>query len=107
MCDAGQVGKPRRRAWGGNGIFTDAPGYPGALGKLPEEAEVMKLSGCEIEERDLIRQVIRNLKGPSKYRSKHGQFRWALVRDAFGVGSGVATALCREFGFDPEEMIRS
>lgn len=72
-----------------------------------EEVEVMKLSGCDIDERDLIRSAIRNLQGPSKYRSKHGQFRWALVRDAFGVGSGVASALCREFGFDPEEMIRS
>ncbi|MEW5700281.1 hypothetical protein [Pseudomonas synxantha] len=72
-----------------------------------EEAEVMKLSGCDIDERDLIRSAIRSLKGPSKYRYKHGQYRWALVRDAFGVGSGVASALCREFGFDPEEMIRS
>ncbi|MBJ2318600.1 hypothetical protein JFT37_08745 [Pseudomonas fluorescens] len=72
-----------------------------------EEVEVMKLSGCDIDERDLIRSAIRNLKGPSKYRSKYGQYRWALVRDAFGVGSGVASALCREFGFDPEEMIRS
>lgn len=68
---------------------------------------MMKLSGCEIEERDLIRSVIRNLRGPSKYRTKYGQYRWALVRDAFGVGSGVATALCLEFGFDPEEQLRS
>lgn len=68
---------------------------------------MMKLSGCEIEERDLIRGVIRNLKGPSKYRSKYGVPRWVLVRDAFAVGSGVATALCREFGFDPEEVLRS
>lgn len=64
---------------------------------------MMRLSGCDIEERDLIRQVIRNLKGPSKY----GTPRWALVRDTFGVGSGVATALCREFGFDPDEQLRS
>lgn len=68
---------------------------------------MMLLSGCEIEERDLIRRVIRNLKGPSKYRSKHGAARWVLVRDAFAVGSGVANALCREFGFDPDENIRS
>lgn len=67
---------------------------------------MMKLSGCEIEERDLIRQVIRNLQGPSRYRSKYGTPRWALVRDTFCVGSGVAVALCREFGFDPEEMMR-
>lgn len=68
---------------------------------------MMLLSGCEIEERDLIRSVIRNLEGPSKYRSKHGTARWVLVRDAFAVGSGVANALCREFGFDPDENLRS
>lgn len=68
---------------------------------------MMKLCGCEIDERDLIASAIRSLKGPSKYRSKYGAPRWALVRDTFGVGSGVASALCREFGFDPEEMIRS
>ena len=68
---------------------------------------MMLLSGCEIEERDLIRRVIRNLKGPSKYRNKYGTARWILVRDAFAVGSGVANALCREFGFDPDENLRS
>ena len=68
---------------------------------------MMLLSGCEIEERDLICGVIRNLRGPSKYRNKHGTARWVLVRDAFAVGSGVANALCREFGFDPDENLRS
>jgi len=67
----------------------------------------MKLSGCDIEERDLIRSAIRNLQGPSKYRTKYGTPTWALVRDAFGIGSGVANALCREFGFDPDEELRS
>lgn len=67
----------------------------------------MKLSGVEISERELIKRAIRNLKGPSKYRSKYGTARWVLVRDAFGTGSGVACALCREFGFDPDENLRS
>lgn len=68
---------------------------------------MMLLSGCEIEEEDLIRQVVRNVKGPSKYRYKHGTPRWALVRDAFGVGSGVANALCLRYGFDPDECLKS
>lgn len=68
---------------------------------------MMLLSGCEIEEEDLIRQVVRNVQGPSKYRYKHGTPRWALVRDAFGVGSGVANALCRRYGFDPDEYLKS
>ena len=67
----------------------------------------MMLSGVEIAERELIERVVRNVKGPSKYRSKYGTARWVLVRDAFGVGSGVANALCREFGFDPDENLRS
>jgi hypothetical protein len=65
------------------------------------------LSGCELKLRDLIEGVVRNVEGPSKYRNKYGSPRWALVRDAFGVGSGVATALCREFGYDPDEYLRS
>lgn len=68
---------------------------------------MLKLSGCEIEEEDLIRQAVRNVRGPSKYRNKYGVPRWALVRDAFGVGSGVATALCRRYGFDPDEHLKS
>ena len=68
---------------------------------------MMLLSGVEIEEEYLIRQVVRNVQGPSKYRYKHGTPRWALVRDAFGVGSGVASALCRRYGFDPDECLRS
>lgn len=68
---------------------------------------MITLSGVEIEEEDLIRRAVRNVKGPSKYRSKHGSPRWALVRDAFGVGSGVATALCRRYGFDPDEQLKS
>ena len=31
--------------------------------------------------------------------------RWAIVRDLFGCGSTVATAICYRYGFDPEKMI--
>lgn len=65
------------------------------------------LSGVEMEEEDLIERAVRNVKGPSKYRSKHGTARWILVKQVFGVGSGVANALCRRYGFDPDECLRS
>lgn len=68
---------------------------------------MLTLSGVDIEEEDLIERVVRNVKGPSKYRSKYGVARWVLVRDAFGVGSGVANALCRRYGFDPDEALKS
>lgn len=71
-----------------------------------EQGKIM-LSGCEFQQRELIERVVRNVKGPSKYRSKYGTARWVLVKGAFGVGSGVAIALCREFGFDPDEYLRS
>lgn len=65
------------------------------------------IDGNELKERDLLWGVVANVKGPSKYRSKRGTERWILVRNAIGCGSTVAHGLCREFGFDPEEMLRS
>ena len=67
----------------------------------------MLLSGVDMEEEDLIGRVVRNVKGPSKYRNKYGTARWVLVQEAFGVGSGVANALCLRYGFDPDEQLRS
>lgn len=77
------------------------------LGLIDGQSGKITLSGCELSLRDLIEGVVRNVQGPSKYRNKYGSPRWALVRDAFGTGSGVATALCREFGYDPDEYLRS
>jgi len=68
---------------------------------------MITIDGNELKERDLIRSAIRSLRGPSKYRSKYGIERWILVKDLFGVGSTVARGLCREFGFDPDESLRS
>lgn len=68
---------------------------------------MITIYGNELKERDLIWGVIANLKGPSKYRSKRGTERWVLVRNAFGCGHTVAIGLCREFGFDPDEELRS
>lgn len=68
---------------------------------------MITIDGNLLDERDLIRLAISNLRGPSKYRCKRGTERWVLVRDAFAVGSTVARGLCREFGFDPDEALRS
>lgn len=65
------------------------------------------IDGNEFDEDDLIRRAIRGLQGPSKYRSKYGTERWILVKDLFGVGSTVACGLCRKYGFDPYESLRS
>jgi hypothetical protein len=70
-------------------------------------ANKITIDGNEFECRELVGRAIRSLKGPSKYRSKRGTERWVLVRNAFGCGSTVANGLCREFGFDPDEELRS
>lgn len=60
----------------------------------------MILIGIEFEDRELIRRVVANLK-PRNNRERCNP-RWVLVSRLFGVGSGVAKALCREFGFNPD-----
>lgn len=71
--------------------------------RLSSEGRTITLSGCEIKEADLIRGVMYNLHG----NRRNTLPRWALVRDAFGTGSGVATALCRLFNLNPEEVLKS
>ncbi|WP_346394610.1 hypothetical protein [Pseudomonas syringae] len=66
-------------------------------------SRTIKLSGCEFTEDDLLRRAVRAVGGSRRNTMP----RWALVRDAFGCGSGVGTALCRRFGYDPEEILKS
>lgn len=44
---------------------------------------------------DLLDRVLRNACEP-------GEPKWVTVRNRFGVGAGVARAICRRFGFDPD-----
>ena len=66
------------------------------------EGRTIKVSGCDIKEASLIWGVMHNLHG----NRRNTLPRWALVRDAFGTGSGVATALCRRFDLDPDEVLK-
>jgi hypothetical protein len=70
-------------------------------------ANKIVIDGNEFECRELVGRAIASLEGPSKYRYKYGTERWVLVMKLFGVGSTVAHGLCREFGFDPCEALRS
>lgn len=63
----------------------------------------MILSGCEFTERKLLEQVMRNIRGKGRYGYNT---RWIRVKEVFGVGSGVANALCHEFGLDPDEELK-
>ena len=63
----------------------------------------MRFSGVEFTERELLDRVMRNIRGRGRYQPNT---RWIRVKDTFGVGSGVATALCYEFGLDPDEELK-
>jgi len=63
----------------------------------------MILAGNNIPDRQLIENVLRNMECLRGQRNKP---RWVLVMDYFAVGSTVAHALCREFGFDPDGVIK-
>lgn len=64
----------------------------------------MILAGHHFDERDLIGRVLRNARAVKSQHS--GVYRWVWVSDHFGVGSTVAQALCREFGLDPDDMVK-
>lgn len=62
----------------------------------------MILAGQQFDERSLLEIAVRNMR-PTK--DQPVRVRWALVRDAFGLGSMAAYAMCREFKLDPEEKV--
>lgn len=66
------------------------------------ESRVITLSGCDFSEHELLRTAVRMVTGTSR----RGTQRWVAMKDAFCCGSGVAHALCRRFGYDPEEMVK-
>lgn len=51
-----------------------------------------------------VEDAVRNAKPRHRGRRKHP--RWVAVMDTFGCGSGYANALCRRFGFNPDEEVR-
>lgn len=63
----------------------------------------MKLAGCEFTERELLGRAVRNAKPKNRNSYKA---RWIVIKSTFGVGSGVANALCREFDLDPDEELK-
>jgi hypothetical protein len=66
------------------------------------ESRKITLSGCEFSEHELIGRAVRAASGTHR----RGTQRWVAMKHAFGCGSGVANAICRRFGFDPDEMVK-
>ena len=59
-------------------------------------------SAVPYSERQLIQRAIK--KARPRY-GKRGKPRWALVKDLFGTGQTVSTAICTKYGFDPDKDI--
>ncbi|WJM94660.1 hypothetical protein QEP73_13740 [Pseudomonas defluvii] len=76
--------------------------FRAALDRLQGQSRTITLSGCEFTEHELVGRAVRAVSGTSRYKTP----RWALMKDAFGCGSGVATALCRRFNLNPDEELR-
>lgn len=74
----------------------------GELGSHPLQSRMITLSGCDFSEHELVAQAVRAATGTHR----RGTQRWVAIMDAFCCGSGVAHALCRRFGFDPDEMVK-
>jgi len=72
------------------------------LEQLKSASRVITLSGCEYTEDDLLSRAVRGVTGTGRQKRP----RWALMTDVFLCGSGVAHALCRRFGVDPNEDLR-
>ncbi|WP_249414284.1 hypothetical protein [Pseudomonas sp. NY5710] len=70
--------------------------------RLKGQSRTITLAGCEYTEDDLIGTAVRCVSGTSRQKTP----RWVLMMDAFVCGSGVAQALCRRYGLDPDEGLR-
>ncbi|MFZ5936634.1 hypothetical protein ACOKS3_17605 [Pseudomonas sp. HS6-2] len=76
--------------------------FRAALEHLNGKSRTITLAGCEYTEDDLIGTAVRCVSGTSRQKTQ----RWVLMMDAFVCGSGVAQALCRRYGLDPDEGLR-
>lgn len=83
--------------------------YQGMLGVaaavVPElpQSDALHLADHTIKSRDLLARAMRNLPFIAPRR---GEMRWVLVHKLFSHGSTVSSALCREFGHDPDDKVK-
>lgn len=71
--------------------------------RLPSMASDPRTETPGMSERDLLENAVRLALPRGRGRGKHP--RWVAVMDTFALGSGYSHALCRRFGFDPDEKV--
>lgn len=69
-----------------------------------EVLENLSLLMTYIEEKPQLERLIWG--AIANLKSKQPRVRFALVADAFGIGAGRAIAICRQYGFDPDEEVK-
>lgn len=80
--------------------FIEHLGLQGTCKALRERDATIAAKDAEIERlRNYMRIAIR---GSLQIRELRGRQLWSCVGWLFGHGSGYATKLCQEFGFDPD-----
>lgn len=73
---------------------------------MAKEIERLRTALAEAErDRERLRDYMKAaIRATDHIRDLRGRQLWSRVGWLFGHGSGYATKLCQEFGFDPDEM---
>lgn len=70
----------------------------------------MEITWTEQKLRQLLREVLLRAapveSSQSAARQAGTTFRWVVVMELTGHGSGVSRAICEEFGLNPDERVR-
>lgn len=69
-------------------------------------AEISRLYDEVARLKKIVRNVVSNAHSVSAKRYDRDPL-WALVRDVTALGSTSAKALCLEFGWDPDALVRT
>jgi len=65
------------------------------------------VDSCGVNHDYGFRQLVENaLRSISRIGQPHDRYRWVIVCEMFCIGSQGAIALCKEFGLDPDELIK-
>lgn len=59
---------------------------------------------ADIPDEELLRRAVRNCR---RGRGRGKLPLWSVVGDRFALGSTYAGQLCRRFGLDPEEVVKT
>lgn len=99
-----RTGRSVARLWNGQ-IVTSGAGHELCLSMAKEIARLRTALAEAERDRERLRGYMKAaIRATDHIRDLRGRQLWSRVGWLFGHGSGYATKLCQEFGFDPDEM---